>query len=350
MLLLVMLEPFLLPSVLSVTSWLAKNAWESSDNASGLLTIMQELIKSNPDVTSMRNTVLSIASCDLLNILNSISDGGENSAKVTTLQQTLLPFTNCQRNHLTLPVESTPPLYTPPDDLKAQITSLCAWSVGVAPTPSQYSYSHLLNAIRCSGPTKALKQMVEAIMLQHQAGLGEYALDITVAIICAFHHSSPPSQKGSKSLGVSLQRALQSELSYAPRFARSEPLRAQILVRLSRRVNSELAPAPTLDLNMDIPDMGDVALPLDLPSIPSFSMDDMQMAQLAAEVPDLQTPAVMPEPVLSFDGAADPFSLDIEAAIAAQEAVGGQDFSAIPGSADDDIFAGLTYDADMDFS
>jgi len=328
-----------------------KNAWESSDNASGHLIIMQELIKPNPDSTSMRNTVLSAAGSDLMRILNSITDGGENSAKVATLQQTLLPFTNYQRDRLPPPIEATPSLvglYTPPDDLKAQITGLCAWSVGVVPTPPQYNHSHLLNPIRYSGPTKALKQMVEVIMLQQQAGLGEYALDIVAAIICAFHHGSPPSQKGSKSLGVSLQQALQSELSQAPKFARSEPLHAQILVRLSRRVAAELAPAPTLDLNMDIPDIGD-ALPLDLASIPSFTMDEMP--QLA--VPDMEMSAtrpVMQEPgILSFDGAADPFSLDIEAAIAAQEA-SGQDFSAIPGSADDDIFAGLTYDADMDFS
>jgi len=307
---------------------------------------MQELIKPSTDATSIRNMVLSTASLDLIHILNSISDGGEHGGKVAMLQQTLLPYTNYQRDHHYLP-EQMAGLQSPSEDIKSQILSLCAWSVGLVPTIPQYSHLYLLNAIRYTDPTKILKGMVEVIMLQNQAGLGDHALDLAVAMICALHHSSPPSQKGTQSLGVSLRQALQSELGQAPKFALSEPLRAQSLVRVSRRVAAELEPAPTLELNMDIADMGDT-LPLDLPSMPSFSMDEMpQVAGLELELPSTQP--VMPEPVLSFDGIADPFTLDIEAAIAAQEA-SGQEFSAIPGSADDDIFAGLTYDADMDFS
>lgn len=346
----VMLEPFLLPSILSAVSWLARNAWESSKDAQGLLTIMQELIKPDPDSASMRNTVLSAASADLLHILNSINDGGDIATKSTSLQQILTALSNYQRDTLSTQTEQISQMIgaqQPIGDIKAYINGLCAWSVGLTNVSPQYNHAYLLNAIRYSGPTRLLQEMVNAIMLQNQTGLGEQTLDLGVAMVCALHYSASPCTKGAKSLGVAIQQALQSELSRAPAIALYKPLRVQTLVRLSRRISAELAPAPALDLNLSMTDMGD-GLPLDLPSLPEFSMEEVtQLAAPGMEMPPAQP--VMQEPVLSFDGAADPFSLDIEAAIAAQQA-SGQEFSAIPGSADDDIFAGLTYDADMDFS
>jgi len=352
----VLLEPFLLPSILCVCPWLAKHAWETTDGNEGLSIVLRELVKPNNDPSSTRNIILSLAGSDIDDALSrSYSSAQQDS--LTILKSLLAPYLHYKRGNavssdaLSLGLDLT--ALTPSDtDIKLTINSLCAWSAGISQVMPIYSHQQLLDAQRRDGASALLVHLIDCIVSQTTTGLSDFALDLAAAIICALSHGRRASNKTAELTESALQNALQVKLSQTPSFARREPLQAQIIIRLSRRLEAELTHAIPLDLEMPLVSTNMVdqtepinsLQPLELPTATELVMDIPQL-----EMPPLETiPEPLPMPAM-FDGTNDLFDLDMEAALAVQD-TSGQDFSALPASADDDIFAGLTFDTDMDFS
>jgi len=352
----VLLEPFLLPSILCVCPWLAKHAWETTDGNEGLSIILRELVKPNHDPSSTRNIILSLAGSDIHDAL-SRSYGSAQQDSLTILKSLLAPYLHYERGNavssdaLSLGLDLT--ALTPNDiDIKLTFNSLCAWSAGISQVIPIYSHQQLLDVQRRDGAPALLVQFIECIVSQATTGLSDFALDLASATICALSHGRHASNKTADRTDSALQDALRVKLSQTPSFARREPLQAQIIIRLSRRLEAELTHAIPLDLEMPLAltNMMDPIEPvnsLQPLEMPTATEQVMDLPQL--ELPPLET---IPEPLAMpamFDGTNDLFDLDMEAALAVQD-TSGQDFSALPASADDDIFAGLTFDTDMDFS
>ena len=304
----------------------------------------------------MRNTILSLAGPDIDDALTrSYSSAQQDS--LTILKSLLSPYLRYRRDNaasldpLSLGLDLTS--LTPGDnDIKLTFNSLCTWSAGISQVMPTYSHRQLLDNQRRDGATALLSHIIECIVGQTATGLSDFALDLAAAIICALSHGRHANDRTADRTSSAMHDALSMKLSQTPEFARREPLQAQIVIRLSRRLEAELNHTIPLDLGMPLPPTNMVGSiepidPLQSLELPTASELVMDIPQI--ELPPLETiPEPLPMPTM-FDGTNDLFDLDMEAALAVQDN-SGQDFSALPASADDDIFAGLTFDTDMDFS
>lgn len=301
----------------------------------------------------MRNIILSLAGPDVDNAL-SRSYSSAQQDNLTILRSLLAPYLHYKRDkaassdNLSLGLDLA--ALTPNEnDIKLTIINLCTWSAGISQVMPNYSHRQVLDAQRQDGGPALLSQIVECIVSQTTTGLSDFALDLASAIICALSHAGSRTAERTSS---ALQDALRSKLHQTPSFARKEPLRAQIVIRLSRRLEAELTHAIPLDLGMPLA-LTNMMEPVE--AVNSLQSLELPTAtELVMDIPQIELPSIetIPEPLpmpAMFDGTNDLFDLDMEAALAVQD-TSGQDFSALPASADDDIFAGLTFDTDMDFS
>jgi len=352
----VLLEPFLLPSILCVCPWLAKHAWETSDGNEGLSIVLRELIKPNDDPSSMRNTILSLAGPNIDDALTRTYSSAQQDS-LTILRSLLAPYLHYRRENaassdlLPLGLDLTP--MTPGNnDLNLTFNSLCSWSAGISQVMPNYSHRQLFHVQRQDGASAFLSRIIKCIVDQTATGLSDFALDLASAIICALGHGRDAHDRTVDRAGSALHDALRSKLAQTPKFARREPLQAQIVIRLNRRLEAELTHTIPLELGMPLP-LANMVDPME----PLNSLQSLELptaTELAMDIPQIELPALetIPEPLpipAMFDGTNDLFDLDMEAALAVQD-TSVQDFSAMPASADDDIFAGLTFDTDMDFS
>lgn len=307
---------------------------------------MRDLIKPTVDPTAVRNITINVAGRQLEQILLLISSTITDNAEITTLQEKLAPFVGYQRDRPSAQrfgLESTMPDLMPMSvDFKLVLNTLSAWGAGLVPSMPQYSHAALLKYQRQVCTFGLVRQLVDMIKMQMQAGLGETTLDLVVAFICALQHGATIGEGNNNTL--SLQQVILLEMSQVPTFARAEPVRAQILIRVGRRIQAELTHAQPLNLDLSITNPMET---LDMPPMIDMAMPEAPEVQVQMPSSEANLPAE--EPAISFDDVNDSFNLDIEAALAATD-VSGQPFSAMPASAEDDIFAGLTFDTDMDFS
>lgn len=149
--------------------------------------------------------------------------------------------------------------------IRSTFQSLVLWSTNpeISMTPPSYTHRQLLAGIRVLGATRVLPAIIEELKLQTEAGSGDLALDIAATYVCAplaecfavdqsIYHPIDPSKDALPRCPIlTLRDALVIQHDNVPKIAEKDPLRAEVIVRLYRRVNALMAP-PSQVSNLDV--------------------------------------------------------------------------------------------------
>lgn len=129
--------------------------------------------------------------------------------------------------------------------------------------PQAYTHRQVLAGIRMLGASRVLAAMIDEVKQITEAGSGHIALDIATTLICApmtesfavdqnNYHPVDASKEALPHCAIlTLRDALALQHENVPKLSETDPLRAEVIVRLARRVNMLMAP-PSQVSNIDV--------------------------------------------------------------------------------------------------
>lgn len=287
-----LLEPFLLPSLVVALGWLGNRIWESENEPTIALKTLHSLVSPSSisgEAQAIHRTVLNITARTLEEQLKDVRARHPSRPDIKPILDALEPYLsfqrtgNCHRSEL----ESWT---THPggggllSSLRNTFQSLVLWSTNpeISMAPPSYTHRQVLAGVRMLGAPRVLRALEEELKLQTEAGSGDLALDIATAIISApmaesftvdqllhhpmdshkdhhnHQHQLPAPSTFLRTPLLTLRDALNLDHDNVPRISEKDPLRAEMIVRLSRRVNALNAPTaqvPTLDVSNIISNM-----------------------------------------------------------------------------------------------
>lgn len=261
-----LVEPFLLPSLVGGLSWVTKHSWEDHGDADTLLQVLDKLLKpssSSQDTKAMHAAVLGIVAKPLyesLEKLGQLKDDKKHKKQVDEFMNLLKPYLDRQRT--TAASKSEVEEWTGSNGgialrVQSSIRDLVSWVGNVGPTPPPL-YSHKLFVTGCEiiGPNAMRDAIVEEVKLQTSTGQGSFALDVATAMISAPTPSSQ-SQLIAGALNAHIQPGIREALGLyrgnAQELLKMPVATAEALVRLDRRVEAQLAVTNMPQLPMAIP-------------------------------------------------------------------------------------------------
>ncbi|KAL4964826.1 putative RNA polymerase II mediator complex subunit Nut1 [Aspergillus stella-maris] len=277
-----LLEPFLLPSLIVALTWLGNHIWEAESDPTVPLKTLQSLVKPTSisgEAREIHLTVLNITARSLEEQLKDVRARHPQRTDIKPILDTLEPCLSFQRTGAVHKSELEPwTTYSPGGllgSIRSTFQSLILWStsadasVSVSIAPPSYTHRQIITAIRVLGSVRVLGAILDELKLQNETGTGtgtpDVALDIAAALVSAplaesytvdqaAHH--PPDQKDPppRTAVLTLRDALNLLHENVPKLSEKDPLRAEIVVRLYRRVNILLTPPPQaqVDINMDV--------------------------------------------------------------------------------------------------
>lgn len=267
-----LLEPFLLPSLVVALTWLGNYIWETESDPEIPLKVLHSLVRPSSisgEAEAFHKTVLYITSRSLDEQLRDVRTRHPNRTDIKPLLDTLEPYLsfqksgNCRRQELeTWTSHSSGGLLA---SIRNTFQSLVLWSTNPEISMSTPSYTHrqLLAGVRILGSTRVLPALVEEVKLQTEAGSGDLALDIAATFICSplaesfsvdqslYNPIDPNKESLPRCPILTLRDALILQHENVPKISEKDPLRAEVIVRLYRRVNSLLSP-PSQMTNFDV--------------------------------------------------------------------------------------------------
>jgi mediator of RNA polymerase II transcription subunit 5 len=123
-------------------------------------------------------------------------------------------------------------------------------------TPSSYTHRQILAGIRLLGSIRVLDGLIDELKLQTESESADLALDIAATLICApmpesfaveqapYHPLDPSKDAVPRCPILTLPAALALQRESLSGLLERDPLRAQLIVRLHRRVEALSAPPP----------------------------------------------------------------------------------------------------------
>lgn len=263
-----LVEPFLLPSLVGGLSWIIKHSWEDHDDAATLLQILDKLLKpssNSPDTKAMHKAILGIVAKPLYESLEVLSQQQKHKKEANDFMNLLKPYMSRQRTTLATKAELDE--WVPATQgriayrLQHAIRELVNWVTTVGPTPPP-KYSHHLFVAACEalGANAVRDLIVGEVKQQTDAGQGAFALDVATALICAPLSTSPPQllNLGSASSlshtpPLIVRDALHLHTINVQGLLKMSESEAEALVRLDRRAETQLAVTQMPQLPMAIP-------------------------------------------------------------------------------------------------
>ena len=262
---LVLLEPFLLPSLIAGLGWAARKLWEVKPSAPYLdyiLPLVTCLVKPaslSPEASALHETVLTITAYPLERALAHVQKLHPRRRDIDPLLNVLRPQLHQVRSgaatHTELETWSTTRdggLFAAlPHSLQALInwsSAALAKQDGTAGNMRQttsgaapnYTHRLVLACVRNFGATSTLSVLISEAIKSMSAGTcpQEVALDVLTAIVCAPVASSARSTMG---LRRALELMLEDAYGYSIGKHDQQPdiTKAEFIIRLSRRVETQ---------------------------------------------------------------------------------------------------------------
>lgn len=218
------------------------------------------------EARDLHGTILSIAANSLEREIKAARKKDPSHADVKTILETLEPHRSFRRTSTVSIKEleawtsgSRGGLLTA---LRQTFSSLVLWSITNVPmTPATYTHKQLVAALDLFGAVRVLRGLLEEIKIQAEAGSSDLALDVAACIICAptassfaaglsHQHITDPSKSDSppqrySPQSLTLRAALHLEHEDVARISETDSRRAELLVRLYRRVETlSVSPQP----------------------------------------------------------------------------------------------------------
>ncbi|GLB11571.1 mediator complex subunit [Aspergillus tubingensis] len=282
-----LLEPFLLPSLILALNWLGNHIWESESDPSIPLKALHSLISPSSisgEAKEIHRTVLNITARSLEEQLKSIR-ARQPDDTIKPILEALEPHLSFQRSGSTRRSELESWTAHTPGGLLASIRStfqsLILWSTSpdMSMAPQSYTHRQFIAGIHIQGSMRVLCALIDELKLQattsptNTTGSSDLALDIAATMICApladsfavdqntyspHHHIDPTNttkELPPRNPILTPRGALYQLHDSVPKICEKDPLRAEIIVRLWRRVNAALTPPSQLDMNNIIQNM-----------------------------------------------------------------------------------------------
>jgi len=329
----VLLETFLLPSLVPALQWLTKHAWEQTGDLDVIVQVLHKLTSPasfHGEGGPMHSTVLAIVGESLTSLLRDLHRREPTKQDIGPLLAKLTPYVGFCRAASSQHID---PQSWSPDrsagvlkDLRQSMSIMCFWSSPMALSSQlpTYTYKQLHLAIQLVGASGVLEVIVEECKSQSEGGLGEYALDMATALTCA----NWLYQNG-REAAMDLRTAISLAMQDMGNKSQMDDVKRDILIKLSRRVEAQLSGVQIAPANMQI------VMP-DIMHDPTV-LEPVQHAATSENV----VPAPMDFPMVD-DMQMDLSALDDQSAF-------GHDFGSLLGAGtEDDIFDGLALDDDVD--
>ena len=235
----------------------------------------------------MHSTILSIVSGRLEKCFRTLKRRHPSRTDIEPLMQAIKGNLNYERSIHSSMSEleqwTNTPHSTLTTSLRHTVQQLSQWASAssLQLTPPRYTHRQIYASVKILGAFRALRAIIDEVKAQTDAGNGAVALDIGVSIICAptIENSALPvnwigslvSAPAPPRTRMNLREMLKVEFDNAASLVSSDPLAAETIVRLHRRVEAQLAavassgiPATQIDLpnggmvgveTQDIPDL-----------------------------------------------------------------------------------------------
>lgn len=268
-----LLEPFLLPSLVGGLSWLVKHSWEDHADADILLQILDKLLKpssSSQETQAMHRAVLGIVGKPLDRSLRElVRRKPDKKEPAEGLMALLRPYIDQQRTLSCTRAELQHWTSTPEGGLaqcvRNHIRDLTLWAAaGGVNVPPPYTHRLINIANRALGAPVVLDAVTAELSEQTSMGSGPVALDICTTIVAAPTLEAQPQMTAyssnnpitSTGVRLNLRDALRIEMLGITNVLSKPMEQAQALVRLSRRVEAQLAPPqiPQMAIPMAVAD------------------------------------------------------------------------------------------------
>jgi mediator of RNA polymerase II transcription subunit 5 len=259
-------------------TWLGNHIWQSETEPEIPLKTLFSLIKPNSisgEAQAIHKTVLHITARPLEEQLKDVRtrhQARQNIDKISDIKPILdaldpyLSFRrvgSCLRSELE--IWAAPAAGGFPGSIRGTLQALTLWSASseISLQPHSYTHRQLLAGIRILGSARVLGALIDELKLQTEAGSGDLALDIAATMICApmpesfavdqniCHPVDPTKESLPRCAILTLRDALSLQHENVPKISEKDPLRAQVIVRLWRRVGLLAAP-PSRVSNIDV--------------------------------------------------------------------------------------------------
>ncbi|KAK3690671.1 hypothetical protein LTR37_019039, partial [Vermiconidia calcicola] len=254
-----LVEPFLLPSLVGGLSWLVKHSWEDHGDADILLQMLVQLLKpssSSQETRSMHEAILGIIADPLYHSLQGFGQRQPNKKQPTNLMHIIKPYLGLRRTMDTNKIELDEWMSTAEGGLlgciRSMIKDLVAWVSSVGPTPPpNYTYRLFVEGCKLMGVRSVKDALVAELKEQTKNGSGPFALDVCTALA-----SAPLAFPQATDAPPSVRDALRLSTGDIQKLLHDSAADAESLVRLGRRVEAQLAmtQVPQLPITLPIQD------------------------------------------------------------------------------------------------
>ena len=247
-----LLEPFLLPSLVASLNWLADRLWElnaGSSTVDVLMQVLQALLeppKMSQESSVIHSAVLHIVARRLESALLHVHHQFPSRSDIKSLLGALAPYTadyDGKKAIRELASWSGTPKGALLAALRNSLQSLILWSATAATstdmTQPLFTYCQLQSSLQVKGAYLTLDCLIDEVQ---NSNFTDIALDVVAVMVLAMQHKQPTNNKvnGQKpmSLPMPLQSVLQIRYDETPELSKTDQARANIIVRLYRRVEA----------------------------------------------------------------------------------------------------------------
>jgi mediator of RNA polymerase II transcription subunit 5 len=320
-----LMETFLLPSLIGGLVWMSSYALtQTHTDLDAILRIFREVIISAPssgDAQAMHAAILAMVSSQLEKSLRTIQRRDANRANnIEPLMQAVKSNQHYVRSMYASMKEleqwTNAPNNTLHTALRHTVQQLSQWAstASIQPNPTSYTHRQVYASLKLLGAFKVMRAIIDEIKAQTEAGNGAAALDIGVSIICAptvddspipvdWLGSSIPASHPPRTR-MNLREMLKSEFDNAAGLVAIDPLGAETIVRLHRRVEAQLSSIGELALQGQGPAMV---------GLPTVNINDMATQSISDDLTkaiDDAAAATIADDITSMDNKALQRSMD----------------------------------------
>lgn len=310
---------------------MASHAHEQTHNdLEAMMRIFHEVVLSVPssgDARAMHSTILAMVSSRLEKCFRTLQRRDPGRAHVEPLLLAIKDNTDYERSIYSSMKEleqwTNVPNITLDVALRHSVQQLSHWATtaSIQPNPPSYTHRQVYASLKLLGASRTLNAIIEEVKAQTNAGNGAVALDVATSIICSptvedspiavdWVGSAIPTPTSPRTR-MNLRELLKHEYNNAASLVATDPLNAETIVRLHRRVEAQLVPAsdnnlqaPVINLpNVHIADMQSQAMSEDIDK----AIDEAAAAGMANNLSSMDNKALQ----RSMDELAGPDGLDL---------------------------------------
>ncbi|WEW55466.1 mediator complex subunit [Emydomyces testavorans] len=241
-------------------TWLGNHIWESESDLTTSLKILHGLVKPasiSGEAQEIHSTVLYITSGALEATLKDTRARHPSRTDIKPILDVLEPYHSFRRTGASQSTEldiwrANPAGGGLVTSIRNTFSSLVLWSTDpeISMTPPNYTHRQLLAGLGHVGSERVLQGLIDELKLQTETGSGDLAFDIATTLICApqaetftteqalYRHMAGDKSTVPLSTTLTLRDALGLLRESLPKLIETDPHRAELIVRLHRRVEA----------------------------------------------------------------------------------------------------------------